>query len=244
VYGENSTGSRIGDRPGVYGKGNAEDGVWAISTNGNGLFAQGRNFGAYVTGTMHGLYADSASGQAGWFGGNVLVTGNLSKSGGSFKIDHPLDPANKYLSHSFVESPDMKNIYDGVTTLDASGAAWVELPEWFGALNSSFRYQLTSIGAPGPNLYIAQEISGNQFKIAGGEAGGKVSWQVTGIRQDAWANAHRIQVEEAKPEAERGHYLHPELYNQPETKSIQWALHPELMQRSLEEKERSKAKQQ
>jgi hypothetical protein len=44
-----------------------------------------------------------------------------------FRIDHPLDPANKYLNHSAVESPDMKNIYDGVVTLDADGEAVVEL---------------------------------------------------------------------------------------------------------------------
>jgi hypothetical protein len=144
--------------------------------------------------------------------GNLNVTGTLSKGGGSFKIDHPLDPANKYLSHSFVESPDMMNIYNGLVTLDAHGRATVEMPDWFEALNSDFRYQLTAIGAPGPNLYIAKEIDGNHFSIAGGKPGMKVSWQVTGIRQDAWANAHRIPVEEDKPANERGYYLHPDLY--------------------------------
>jgi hypothetical protein len=79
--------------------------------------------------------------------------------GGSFKIDHPLDPANKYLCHSFVESPDMKNLYDGVVVLDNKGKAVIELPDWFGILNKDFRYQLTDIGSPGPNLYIAEEIS-------------------------------------------------------------------------------------
>ena len=91
--------------------------------------------------------------------GKVKITGNLEKAGGSFKIDHPLDPANKYLSHSFVESPDMKNVYDGVVVLDNKGKAEIELPDWFGILNKDFRYQLTAIGAPGPNLYIAEEIS-------------------------------------------------------------------------------------
>ena len=43
----------------------------------------------------------------------------LSKSIGTFKIDHPLDPANKYLSHSFVELPDMMNIYNGNVMTDA-----------------------------------------------------------------------------------------------------------------------------
>ena len=178
---------------------------------------------------------------AGDFYGQVAVHGNLSKTSGQFKIDHPLDPANKYLSHSFVESPDMMNIYNGNITLDANGEAWVELPGWFEALNRDFRYQLTAVGAPGPNLYIAQKVSGNRFKIAGGEPGSEVSWQVTGIRQDAWANAHRIPVEEDKPEAERGSYLHPELYSQPETKSIQWVLHPEATSRKQKASESSYA---
>jgi hypothetical protein len=144
--------------------------------------------------------------------GNLSIKGNLSKGGGSFKIDHPLDPANKYLYHSFVESPDMMNIYNGLVTLDTRGSAWITMPDYFEALNRDFRYQLTSVGRPQPNLYIRKELSGNRFKIAGGKAGGKVSWQVTGVRQDAWANAHRIPVEVDKPAAERGHYLHPELY--------------------------------
>jgi hypothetical protein len=94
------------------------------------------------------------------------------------------------------------------------------MPDYFQALNSDFRYQLTAIGAPGPNLYIAEEISGNRFKIAGGKTGSKVSWQVTGIRQDAYAVAHRIKVEEDKPAQERGHYLHPELFGATEKEAI------------------------
>lgn len=168
--------------------------------------------------------ADSS--YAGEFYGNVYVSGTLSKTAGSFKIDHPLDPANKYLSHSFVESPDMKNIYDGVATLDANGEAVVNLPAWFEALNKDFRYQLTSIGAPGPNLYIAEEVSGNHFKIAGGVRNGKVSWQVTGIRHDAYANAHRIPVEEEKPANLRGTYISPAEQHQPVEKSERLALHP------------------
>ena len=145
--------------------------------------------------------------------GNLAVTGNLSKGSGSFRIDHPLDPANKYLSHSFVESPDMMNIYNGVVMLDPDGKATVALPDYFDALNNDFRYQLTAIGAPGPNLYIAEEISSNRFKIAGGKPGAKVSWQVTGVRHDAYAQAYRIKVEEDKPAQEKGHYLHPELFH-------------------------------
>jgi hypothetical protein len=152
--------------------------------------------------------------------GDLTVSGNVSKGGGSFKIDDPLDPANKYLYHSFVESPDMMNIYNGVSTLDADGNVWITLPEYFQALNRDFRYQLTSIGKPQPDIYIAEEISANRFKISGGKPGGKVSWQVTGIRQDAYANAHRIPVEEAKPLDDQGHYLHPELFGAPPEKAV------------------------
>jgi hypothetical protein len=148
------------------------------------------------------------------------VTNSLTKPAGSFKIDHPLDPANKYLYHSFVESPDMMNIYNGVTLLDGNGEAVVILPDWFEALNRDFRYQLTAIGAPGPNLYIAEEVADHRFKIAGGKPDSKVSWQVTGIRHDAFADAHRIEVEVEKAPQDRGHYLHPELFGAAETARI------------------------
>lgn len=177
-----------------------------------------------------GIDAAAGSGLAGSFTGNVSISGNLSKGGGSFKIDHPLDPANKYLYHSFVESPDMKNIYDGVATLDANGEAVIRMPEWFGTLNRDFRYQLTCIGGFAP-VYVAEELANNQFKIGGGHFGLKVSWQVTGIRQDVWANAHRIPVEEAKNVRERGFYIHPELYGAPPEKQIEWARHPLMMKK-------------
>jgi len=158
--------------------------------------------------------------------GNVQISGTLSKGGGSFKIDHPLDPANRYLSHSFVESPDMMNIYNGNIVLNAKGEAVVTMPAWFEALNREFRYQLTALGAPGPNLYVAAEIKGNTFKIAGGKPGTKISWQVTGVRHDAYANAHRIPLEEDKTGDERGTYLHPEAFGQPATKGVTHARQP------------------
>ena len=132
------------------------------------------------------------------FFGDVSITGSLSKGGGGFKIDHPLEPDKKYLHHSFVESPDMKNVYDGNVELDDKGEVWIQMPDYFEALNREFRYQLTPIGAPAPSLFVAEMISDNRFKIAGGPAGLLVSWQVTGVRKDTWAQANRIQVEESK----------------------------------------------
>ncbi|MCX7737619.1 MAG: hypothetical protein N2319_13035 [Candidatus Kapabacteria bacterium] len=129
--------------------------------------------------------------------GSIECNGSISKKGGSFVIDHPLDPENKLLSHSFVESPDMKNIYDGIVVLDDKGEATVILPDWFQALNKDFRYQLTCIGG-WAQVYIAEEIQNNKFKIAGGKPGMKISWQVTGVRHDKWAEENRIQVEQQK----------------------------------------------
>jgi hypothetical protein len=128
----------------------------------------------------------------------------------------------------------MKNIYDGIAKLDSNGEAIVELPEWFGALNRDFRYLLTAIGAPAPTLYVAEEVAGNRFKIAGGTPGMKISWQLTGIRKDAYADKHRIPVEENKPDRERGSYLHPEAFNQPAERGVAWARSPQTMRRILD----------
>jgi hypothetical protein len=174
------------------------------------------------------VQGESTTGWAGFFQGDVTIWGTLSKNAGAFKIDHPLDPDNKYLYHSFVESPDMKNIYDGMVTLDERGRAVVKLPDWFGALNRDFRYQLTCVGGFAP-VYIAEEIADNRFTIAGGTPGLKVSWQVTGIRQDPYAEQHRIPVEEDKPLEERGTYLYPEGYGLPAT------MRPNVLHQPLEE---------
>jgi len=216
----------------VYGSAYGGSGVHGVSSLGDGAYGQsGGGYGVYaISGGAYSVYADgstsgfglfsSGSSSAGDFSGNVNVTGTLSKGGGSFKIDHPLDPANKYLYHSFVESPDMMNIYNGNAILGRDGAAWITLPDYFEALNRDFRYQLTAVGAPGPNLHIAHEIAHNRFQIAGGTAGAKVSWQVTGIRQDAFAQAHRIIPEVAKTGYEKGKYLYPVENGQPKSMGI------------------------
>jgi hypothetical protein len=172
-------------------------------------------------------------GEAGHFIGNVEVSGNLSKGGGSFKIDHPLDPENKYLYHSFVESPDMKNIYDGNITTDENGEATVTLPDYFEALNRDFRYQLTVIGTFAQAI-VAEKIKGNRFRVKTNAPNVEVSWQVTGVRQDAYANKHRIPVEAEKTDKERGFYLHPEAFNQSEDKDVLVVRHPSVMRQMKE----------
>ncbi len=189
---------------GVSGFSERAAGVFGLSLNRAGVLAISNDTGVVSLGGV----------LAGLFFGDVDITGSLTKGGGGFKIDHPLAPAEKYLQHSFVESSEMKNIYDGVAVCNRNGEAIVNLPKWFESLNFDFRYQLTPIGAPGPNLHVAKPITNGRFKIAGGANGLKVSWQVTGVRQDAWAQANRLSVEKNKSRGERGRYLHPEALGQ------------------------------
>ena len=209
--GGNATAGPPGD--GISAQGGTAGG--AFDVGGIGVYAQGGD--APGSGGQGGVGIVAVPGKgiqgtyAGFFLGDVRVTGNLSKAGGSFQIDHPLDPQDKYLYHSFVESPDMMNIYNGNVTTDGSGIAIVTLPDWFEALNRDFRYQLTVIGQFAQAI-IASKIDRNQFVIRTDKSSVEVSWQVTGIRHDAWAEAHRIPVEVEKNAAEKGHYLHPELF--------------------------------
>jgi hypothetical protein len=130
--------------------------------------------------------------------------------------------------------------YDGIIVLDGNGEGVVNLPDWFQALNKDFRYSLTAIGVPGAGLYIADEVSDNHFRIAGGSPGSRVSWQVTGIRNDAYVQKHPMKVELEKSELERGHYLQPELYQQPDEKSVDWVRQPDFMKRVREIREKNK----
>jgi hypothetical protein len=223
VYGTGATGGT-----GVYGAGDAW-GVLGESSDPNG---SGGGFGNSSTGDALFTYNQSG-GYAAFFDGDVDVDGNLSKAGGSFKIDDPIDPANKYLYHSFVESPDMMNIYNGNATTDAQGSAVVQLPEWFETLNRDFRYQLTVIGQFAQAI-VASKVSNHQFAIKTDKPNVEVSWQVTGIRQDAWANAHRIPLEVPKAERDRGLYLHPELFGASADKNIGLAHHP-MMRKLLQQ---------
>jgi hypothetical protein len=150
---------------------------------------------------------------------DAQVVGLLSKGGGSFKIDHPTDPENKYLYHSFVESPDMMNIYNGNIVTDASGKVTVKLPDYFEALNMEFRYQLTAIGTFSQAI-ISKEVNNNTFEITTNQPNVKVSWQVTGVRHDAFANENRIKVEVEKERNEKGKYLHPEAFKLPISQSV------------------------
>jgi trimeric autotransporter adhesin len=218
AYGNSGDGAGEGGTGGLFSGG----GAGASGLTGEGIVVFG--------GTQECFLSCVALNYAGDFQGSIFVKNGSYQPSSVMYIDHPLDPANKYLSHSSVESSEMKNIYDGTITTDASGEAVVELPEWFESLNRDFRYQLTAIGQFAQAI-VAEKIADHHFTIRTNVPNVEVSWQVTGVRQDAWANAHRTPVEQQKNARERGHYMHPELYGAPEESSIEWARHPQMMKR-------------
>ena len=173
-----------------------------------------------------GVYA-KAPVYAGVFDGCVVINKDLFVLGEilgdegniSSEIDHPLDPANKLLRHSFVESPEMINVYSGNVVTDAMGSTVIILPDYFETLNKDFRYQLTVIGDYAQAI-IAEKINNNRFTIRTDKPNIEVSWQVTGVRKDPWAEMNPIVVEEFKKPELRGYYLYPQGYGQPENRSI------------------------
>jgi len=114
------------------------------------------------------------------------------------------------------------NVYNGNVTTDANGDATVILPDYFEALNRDFRYQLTVIGQFAQAI-VKDEIKNNRFTIKTDKPTVKVSWQVTGIRHDPFADQNRISVEENKPSGESGMYLYPQGYGKPNAQGIGYA---------------------
>src|SRR5579871_2610520 len=167
-------------------------GVYGHSANGYGGYFEGGSYGIFAyTDYGYALYGQSPWGVAGYFDGNVYVTGTLTAGAKNFKIDHPLDPAKKYLVHACVESDQMINLYRGNVALDTNGQAVVTVPDWFEALNENISYQLTCVGGFAP-VYVAAELHKGAFTIAGGRPGLKVCSQITGERHDAYAKAHPL----------------------------------------------------
>jgi hypothetical protein len=193
---------------------------------GGGIWAKGP-IGVLAQGTSIGIVASGGSGGAGQFGGNVSINGNLSKTGGGFTIDHPTDPENRYLSHSFVESPEMLNVYRGTVTTDQEGAATVELPGYVAALNREFSYHLTVVG-DFARAVVSAPLRDGRLSLRTDQPGVTVCWLVLGVRADPWAEANRIEVERDKPDDERNLFLHPELYDQPPARGLLHSKYPAL----------------
>ena len=174
------------------------------------------------------------TGAAAVFHGAVTVFGDLNVAGTkNFKIDHPLDPENKYLIHAAIESSEVLNVYSGNVVTDANGKASVALPEWFESLNKDLRYQLTVIGTFAQAI-VGEKVKSNRFIIKTNAPNVEVSWQVTGVRSDAAMRKHPFKVEQDKPETERGFYLSPDAFDQPEEKGVESARQREMMKQTKE----------
>jgi hypothetical protein len=212
VRGDSSTSS------GVRGDSASGDGVYGDSTNGSGVL--GTSFNAV------GVYGYSANSSAGYFEGHLyassLNAGSVSAAVKNFRIDHPQDPAGKVLMHSCVESSERLTVYAGTVTTDATGEAVIELPAYIDALNRDLSYQLTPLADV--RAWVKRKVAGNRFTVATSEPRTEVSWQVTGVRQDAYAKAHPLVVEAAKTGKEKGKYLNPAEHGQPESKGVDYEL--------------------
>lgn len=208
--------------------GNGGDGVLAVGGEAHGAGKSGGD-GIVARG---GKGLDGATGgRAGIFNGDVQIEGALNVTGTkNFKIDHPLDPENKYLSHAAIESSEVLNVYSGNVKTNKKGEAIVTLPEWFESLNKDLRYQLTVIGRFAQAI-VAEKVKQNRFRVRTSTPNTEVSWQVIGVRSDAAMLKRPFKPEEEKPERERGTYLNPEAYGQPEERGSERARHPEVMQR-------------
>jgi hypothetical protein len=221
-------GSFEGGYSGVLGNVHPDAGgdKWYFGVSGEVAGGSGSNYGVYGTAyggaTNYGVCGTAFGGTtswAGYFTGDVRVTGNLVNPKSTLSVDHPSDPDNKFLQQADVVSDNLSAIYSGNITLGGDGSAIVQLPDYLESFCGDFRYQLTCVGGYAP-VYVSSEISGNQFVIAGGKDGLKVSWQITGIRKDKYAQANPLEVEKKKTASEQGKYLHPELYGYSADRSL------------------------
>jgi hypothetical protein len=230
------TGGGNYDATGVIGDASSANSYYGYGVKGYGdyIAVYGYETGTNYT-TNYGVYAN----------------GDMGASGTkSFMIDYPLDPENKYLKHYSIESDQVLLQYRGMETFDSNGEAIAQLPEYYNAININASYQLTAVGAAMPNLYIKRKVDEtNTFVIAGGVPGKEVSWLVISERNDPYMQYYTDQRENIieKPVNQRGKYLIPEIYGQPEEKSIDRYLinnrnssyeHPKVIKRTIEKKEK------
>ncbi len=212
----NSTSAASGTTYGLYNNANNSGdgtvvGIYTTASNSSSASTSNAKYGIYAAASGPG------TNWAGYFVGDVRVTGNLtvngtlSKGSGGFLIDHPLDPENKTLYHNFVESPESLCLYRGKAKLNTKGEAVVHLPDYFAALTKEEEatVTLTPIGKePFATSYEwNSECTG--FTVYG-NPGSEVSYIVLADRDDPAARADRQPVEATKEKS--GKFLHPEAY--------------------------------
>jgi len=125
------------------------------------------------------------------FSNNLTVNGSLSKTSGSFKIDHPL-PSKKEthnLVHSFVEAPQADNIYRGKINL-VNGTATINIDTNSEMSDGTFVLLNREIQCFTSNetgwTAVKGSVSGNTLTITAQDntCDDTISWMVIGERQD------------------------------------------------------------
>lgn len=224
---------------GVYGETSSKSGrgVYGLNSNPVGLPGQYGVLGTVVSDegvgvAGHALYASgdgkgvSGSVESGGNGYGVYSFGDFGASGTkAFRIDHPLDPTNKYLLHYSAESPMPQNFYTGVVSTDSNGYAWVNLPDYFQEINTNFKYQLTVVDDADSNGFVMAKVSkkirGNRFQIRTSAPNVEVSWEIKADRNDAHVRFKRPKDVLEKPAYERGTYQDPVIYGLPADPRVQ-----------------------
>lgn len=220
-----------GSDSGVAGWTSSFRGVWGDAFNNSslthyGVYGEARSpsgrgvYGIYSNGSGTGYGVRGVNSNAGYA---VYALGDMGASGTkSFVIDHPFDPANKYLKHYCAEGPEPKNIYDGTVVTDANGWATVVLPDYFMEINKDPRVQLTAVDSSEDFVMVKRvgEFMGNTFRIRTSKGRVKVDWEVKATRNDAWVRTHGAPVEVQKDPIERGKYQHPEFYGKPKEMGV------------------------
>lgn len=223
VYGLNYYSS--GSTTGVLGR--------VSSPSGRGVNGWNDNTGA--NSTPYGVYGLASAATLGY---GVFAAGDSGASGvKSFRIDHPQDPANKYLLHYSSESPFPQNFYNGNVTTDEKGYAWVELPSYFQDINKNFKYVLTVVddedNANFVQAKVSKKIDGTRFQIRTSAAHVEVSWMVFADRNDLRIQTNRPTDERPKTGVEKGKYQNPEYYGLPPEMGISYQPEPQVDNKGL-----------
>lgn len=188
-----------------------------VSPAGVGVFGQN----TVANNTGFGVYGNnpSATGWAVYAVGRSATTGTKS-----FVIDHPLDPENKMLLHYSSESPEPQNFYNGIVRTDERGYATITLPDYYEAINRDPRYSLTVIDEGDTDNFVlakvVRKIKNGQFVIRTNAPNVEVSWEVKAIRNDRWVQEKGAPTEVDKVGSQRGRYLMPSLYGQPDSQGV------------------------
>jgi hypothetical protein len=186
-------------------------------------------------GTAYAIFTEAynnGTNWAGYFSGDVTVTGTIFTPVMISRIDHPQDPENQFLQHAAVQSPEMTNQYSGNVITNAVGDADVILPDYFSTIITDVRYQLTVVGEFAQAI-VTRKVEGNRFSIKTDKPNVEVSWLIIGSRIDPSASRSKFATEVAKPADAVGQYLNPEVYGLGRERSIGYQNASEISSRPV-----------